>query len=282
VKLILYYSIIVRYPVVKPTNENLRTKNFDYRSTSFHSCNFVPMHWVTHWQDRYRRPHVTVALILPGGLPFEKLNASFLPKVGTDGSTLVLKCNWPELLGDVEAMERCWKQVPGFNVSEVVTMRMSVEGQLEEIREHLELSEYQPIFSTSTIKLYTEVESEIVNLLPYTSRSGGIVLQVILKVRTDQVRDTLLSLKGAPINVDPDSSSEDEATVAHDDFYRTIDSTSIVTDSTKPPAKKRPKQVYPKVHGTRGKSKSTPTSINKGKPTGDSVSGYYDHKSLHY
>ena len=82
-----------------------RSENTDVKSF----CSFVPPHWVTYWADASGRRYITVAFALPSGLAKKgKLTDKVKSQVSNDGMSLMVSCEWPSMLFDVDEMVHEW------------------------------------------------------------------------------------------------------------------------------------------------------------------------------
>lgn len=152
--------------------------------TATWSTKFTPMHFVSMWKDDYHKDHITVAMSVPGGLLKGGLNGKLFPTVSNDGKELVIKCQWPNVLANLNLMQKGWKRQPGVTDRQLVTMTMAAECEVSSIRRALGITHAEPLYSEALIKLHVECERQIKKVLPLVDTAGGAVLYVILKVRS--------------------------------------------------------------------------------------------------
>ena len=120
-------------------------------------------------------------LSLPSGIDKGGLEGKFEPKVSSDGMSIVIKCEWPETLYDMEFMEMGWKEE---NLSEksIFSMLLSCKKEFNGFTKTLGLNKYQTIHGTARINLKIEVEREIKECKPMIDdETGGVIVYLILK-----------------------------------------------------------------------------------------------------
>lgn len=153
------------------------------------STQWLPMHMVTHWEDRNHREHITVAVSIPSGVSYGGLNGKVKLDVSPDCKHLMVQCEWPTTLFDTEYLEEGWKDESEFNERDLIPMVKAWEKETERIRETLDIQPHVPIYSTATIKLHIEVEKELTKVTPFFDRKrGGQILFVVLRVRKEKTQ----------------------------------------------------------------------------------------------
>lgn len=151
---------------------------------------WCPIHSIIRWKDRMLREHITVAMALPSGLIADGLNGKFTPSVSNDGKILTVKCAWPNLLSDTDSMELGWSRQKGLTTRELVNMVVAAEQEIKDLRKHLGITRGDQLFSIATMKLPSECEREIVNMVTCSDRiKGGIVVYLVLKVRIEDTEE---------------------------------------------------------------------------------------------
>lgn len=142
---------------------------------------FTPMHWIAYWDDENMKQCATVAISLPSGIDKGGLEGKFEPKVSSDGMSIVIKCEWPDTLYDMEFMQMGWMEE---NLSEksIFSMLLSCEKEVNSFTKNLGLNKYQTIYGTARINLKMEVEREIKECKPMIDdETGGVIVYLILK-----------------------------------------------------------------------------------------------------
>lgn len=158
------------------------------------STTWMPMHTVVHWIDGLHREHITVGMCIPSGLAKTGLDGKIIPKVGDDGRTLMVKCNWPSILYDTKYLEEMWNEESGFTSRDVLPFIQGCERELPRIRETLGISGNVPMFSTAKIDLHVNVEKDIEHMAPFfDDDEGAQVLYMVLKVRAEKNRESAIN-----------------------------------------------------------------------------------------
>lgn len=220
--------------------------------TATWSTSFTPMHFVSLWKDDNHKDHITVAFSVPSGLSRDGLSGKLFPSVSDDGKHLVVKCLWPNILGNLTCMERGWQREPGVTDRQMVNMIMSAESEVAYIRRTLGIAPQLPLYSEALIKLHVECERDIKKMLPIKDSSGGIVLYVVLKVHSKLKDDNNFSFHIRDVVDDSDDSSTgslDEvlkpvagiSTLTAYEKKKSVSSANVVSERTSKRAKAPPK-----------------------------------------
>ena len=126
---------------------------------------FIPMYMVHRFRDQAMLEHCLVIINLPSGVAAGGLEGKLSSTVSSCGTKLIIQCEWPQSLSDVDALKAAIKDdvihKEGRRVGSE-TMHGIVSAfklELQRIREQIGFKESQCLGATTVIELPFEVDS---------------------------------------------------------------------------------------------------------------------------
>jgi len=151
---------------------------------------FTPLYWMHEFLDESHRQFILIVLSLPSGLIEEPgLLNRFDVNIAEDGNSIFVKCNFPDVLGDINQMVKALHTRLQLSSSTLVMLKTTGELQLKTLRKQMGVTPKQGMYSTCRIDLQKEVNKDYLEMVPVRDHIKGSCVYIILKVRALEVEE---------------------------------------------------------------------------------------------
>jgi hypothetical protein len=146
-----------------------------------------PIYWQTHYKNADRKNNVCVVLTLPKGVGTNgDISGSVFPSVSDDGLSLIVKCEWPEILLDTALIQHALLK-EGVRMKTVVSLGLSAEDEIAEVKRKLCNVHSTSVIVTGKIPLKVVCENKIqMVLLVSQEGNDGLIGIVMFKAKEEE------------------------------------------------------------------------------------------------
>jgi hypothetical protein len=146
-----------------------------------------PIYWQLQYKNADRKNNVCVVFTLPKGVgKNSNISDSVFPSVSDDGLSLIVKCEWPDILFDTALIQHALLN-EGVRSKTVVSLGLSAEDEIAEVRRKLCNVHSTSVIIAAKIPLKVVCENKIQMILPVSKENDdGLIVIVMLKAKEEE------------------------------------------------------------------------------------------------
>jgi hypothetical protein len=146
---------------------------------------FTPQYWAAYWSNKDCVPHCTVAISIPSGLSNayeENLREAIVATVGYNGTSLIVKCVWPDLLQDTDFLKNGFRGL--IDKESLTSMILTVKQEILTMKKESNINTDCKMGSVCMIPLKGQFEVRPVLVHILQDPHGSTVMYVVLRAHT--------------------------------------------------------------------------------------------------